>query len=140
MQQSSMPQSSMQQSRMQQSTSINNNRQCNNRLQKEFSMIITTRLPVTTTIHLKCCYGGCWRSITPLSSLTRISWLDTIFGNTPKTIRKFNKETKGSTEPKLIEPSKNQNYPSLKFSKDVRDYFMRLSVIKWPKDGLEIML
>ena len=30
--------------------------------------------------------------------------LDTIFGNTPKTIRKFNKETKRSTEPELIEP------------------------------------
>ena len=30
--------------------------------------------------------------------------LDTIFGNTPKTIRKFNKESKGFTEPELIEP------------------------------------
>ena len=30
--------------------------------------------------------------------------LDTIFGNTPQTIRKFNKESKGFTEPELIEP------------------------------------
>ena len=30
--------------------------------------------------------------------------LDTIFGNTPKAIRKFNKESKGFTEPELIKP------------------------------------
>ena len=30
--------------------------------------------------------------------------LDTIFGNTPQAIRKFNKESKGFTEPELIEP------------------------------------